>query len=509
MKTKYNLPVILLFFFCSLTAVSQPPSWVSYESRKQAFPDGQYLTGFSSQPVRKGEDPKEILGMLSNSARTQLIESISISIRSEATLTSEVNNLKASEIFKQAMASSSQAELSGFKSEQYYDPKKKEAYAFAYVRIPELLESNRNALTSESAQLEKKIELAKQYAKSGDNKNAVKTYYECFLLLRQMEARLSLLATLGHESRPEKISELENTVNQGVSEVRSGSHSNLEDVSFFIADGLKQQLPPKFRDYPVRMGSFTYMNTRMGSDLSVRLSSSLESQLIKEGFTIQQPQSAGTMPENLLLAAGTWWPESQKLKIIINLSDPSSGKIIASAEDFIPMDWISQQKISYVPENLEAALKLEKELNSGEIANVGLDLRLWTNKGNNNPVYRNGEKMQVYVQVNQPCFIRLIYYFADGSKVLLQDSRFIDEDKVNKPYLIPATFECAPPFGAEVLQLVAQTEQFAPLKTRAEEGYDFIVDSDKVAIATTRGMKREKPAMLIGEKRVNVTTLEK
>lgn len=173
------------------------------------------------------------------------------------------------------------------------------------------------------------------------------------------------------------------------------------------------------------------------------------------------------------------------------------------------MTWLTDRNIKYLPDNLESAIALEKQLSRDEITDVGLLLKLWTNKGNSNPIYKKDEKMQIYVQVSQPCFIRLIYYFADGTKVLLQDSWFIDQDKINKPYILPTTFQCYAPFGAEILQLVAQTEQFRPLQTKSEDGYDFIIDSDQEIIATTRGMKKEKPALLMAEKRINITTVEK
>jgi hypothetical protein len=98
---------------------------------------------------------------------------------------------------------------------------------------------------------------------------------------------------------------------------------------------------------------------------------------------------------------------------------------------------------------------------------------------------------------------------TDGSRVLLLDSWYVDEDKINKPYQLPQAFRCAEPFGAELLQMVAQTEQFRPLAVKSESGHDFISDSDKQIMIATRGMKKEKPALLIAEKRMNITTIEK
>lgn len=510
MKTNVKpLFMILGLMLISLVSQSQLPSWTSLDSREQSYPDSQYLKGFAFQVVGKNDNQQEIQNMLMNSAKTQLIESISISIRTEASLKTEVRDYKASEIFKQASTSTSRADLTGLKSLQYYDTKKKTAYAFVFVKIADLLESNKSALASESAQLAQKIEKGNQYTRSNDRENAIKTYYSCFPILREMEAQLSLMLALSNESSVDKYSELEDKVNRGISELKSSVHATLDEVCFFIADGLKQQLPQQYTGYAVFAGGFTFMNSRLGSEFSQRLLASLETKLSREGLTVLQSAASPGKSGSEILISGTYWPEGKNLKIIINLADPSTGKTLASIEDFLPLSWLTDQNIRFIPENLQSAITLQKDLSEGEIKNPGLNIRLWTSKGDENPIFKKNDKMQVYIQVNQACYFRLIYFFADGTKILLQNSIYIDEEKVNKPYIVPTTFVCDAPYGAEVLQLVTQTEEFAPLKTKLENGYEIIVESDKEVIAATRGMRKEKPALLMAEKRINVTTLEK
>ena len=510
MKTNINsLAIILILIFISLVSQSQVPAWTSLESQEQLYPDGQFLKGFAFQVVGKNDNQQEIQNILLNSAKTQLIESISISIRTEATLNTEVRNNKAQEIFKQASTSTSRADLAGLKTFQYYDPKKKTAYALVVAKVSDVLESNRKALASESELLAGKIESGNKYSRSNDRENAVKTYYSCFPILRQMEAQLSLLLALSNESSLDKYAELEDQVNRGISELKSSVHATLDEVCFFIADGLKQQLPQQYAGYAIFPGGFTYMNSLMGSEFSERLLAGLETKLSREGLTVLQSAASPGKSGNQLLISGTYWAEGKNLKIIVNLSDPSSGKTLASIEDFLPLSWLAEQNIQYIPANLQSAITLQKELAQGEIKNPGLVLKLWTNKGDANPIFKKNDQMQVYLQVNQPCYFRLIYYFADGTKILLQNSIYIDEEKVNKPYIVPSTFICDAPYGAEVLQLVIQTEEFSLLKTKSENGYEIIVSTDKEVIAATRGMRKEKPALLMAEKRINITTLER
>ena len=57
-------------------------------------------------------------------------------------------------------------------------------------------------------------------------------------------------------------------------------------------------------------------------------------------------------------------------------------------------------------------------------------------------------------------------------------------------------FECAGPFGAEMLVVVGRTDRFSELETVERDGYYFIASDNpgQVALLTlnTRGFKRQK-----------------
>ena len=510
MKPLLSLLLFLYFTFYTLPfSFSQSPAWVNYETRVQQYPAGKYLTAFTSQIVRKTDNPEDVKRMLLDNARTRLVESISISIRSAATLNVENRNTKTLEIFKQASASVSQADLTGLKSEEYYDARKKEAYAFVWLNKAYYLTTLKNSLALASEQFTGQLESAQKFAAAGNKEAALKIYYNSMGDIREMEGKLAIILALGSEASANQVSELETRIIKGISDLQSSPHGTLEELCLFLADALKQQLSSTDRQKMIRAGSFTWMDTRMGSDFAVQLQSTLKTRLVSEGLNVSASESpAGNGNGNLTLSC-TCWPAGTSLKVIANICDEGSGKILASAENFLPHSWLDERKIAYLPPNYQSALALDKELATGEMAGEGLVIKLWTNKGNGNPVFLKDEIMKVWVQVNQPCFVRLIYYLADGSRVLLLDSWYLDEEKINQPYELPSSFRCTAPFGAEVLQMVAQTEQFQPLVVKSEGGYDFISDSDQQIIATTRGMKKEKPALLIAEKRVNITTIEK
>ena len=499
----FTFLVYLQFSFSQV----QVPSWVSPENRRTDFPDGKYLTGFDSQIIRKTDNLQEVQKNLLENAKIYLIQSVRTIITASATINTENRNSNTLEIFKQSSTSSCQADLTGLKVEEFYDTKKKEAYAFVYLNIQDFLTSEQNTLSAESILLAKKIETARQFQNSGNRQLALKTYLECFPLLREMEGRMAVVLTLGKSELSIPYSAFSDSVSRAIAALRTGPRNTIEDLCLFIADGLKQQIPENFKE-TIRMGSFTYMDSHMGSRFSVRLSTSLQPKLLENGFELYHPDQTYKDSRYPWALNGTYWLDGTNLKVIVSLSNEKSGKTIASVEDFLPLKWLTEREIEYIPENYQSMQILEKELSKNEIINTGLMVKLWTNKGMNNPVYKSGETMEVYSQVDRPCFIRLIYYTADGSRWLLKNSLYLDEEKINKPVLL-GEFDCTPPYGAEILQLVAQTVEFRELKTKKSGRDEIILDDDRSTIEITRGMRTKQPALQIAERRLNITTVEK
>ena len=76
-------------------------------------------------------------------------------------------------------------------------------------------------------------------------------------------------------------------------------------------------------------------------------------------------------------------------------------------------------------------------------------------------------------------------------------------------YQLPDEFICAEPFGAELLQVNAQTEKFEPLNTSKKYGYNFITDDLNEIIEKNRGFKKLDSKILRAENRLVITTMSK
>ena len=141
------------------------------------------------------------------------------------------------------------------------------------------------------------------------------------------------------------------------------------------------------------------------------------------------------------------------------------------------------------------------------IVGGGLNLDLWTNKGADNLLYHGNDTLKLYTRSNHECYLRFVYYMADGSKVLLMNDYYIGSDQVNKVVQIPENFICAEPFGIESLVLNGQTTPFPKLSTTKRDGYIFIDNEVKDIVSQSRGFKRLNNEMLNGEKRLIINTL--
>ncbi|WP_353720046.1 hypothetical protein [Dyadobacter sp. 676] len=124
-----------------------------------------------------------------------------------------------------------------------------------------------------------------------------------------------------------------------------------------------------------------------------------------------------------------------------------------------------------------------------------LVLEVITNKGYGPQSYREGDRMTLKVRANKPCTVRMIYQDASRNLIRLRNDDFaIVPDAVGKWIGLPEQFECAAPFGFELLLAYATEGKFKPIeKTQWQNGFTFILDDLKnvVELTTEQGKKKQ------------------
>ena len=505
--------ILLLFLILhsSVLIAQQPPGWVNPSQRRTMFPEGQFLSSFKSEFFNRDDDTEPITDRLIKMSKADLVQQIRVTIKSTATFNLENLNSQSLEHFKQASTSTAEASLTGLKTESYVDLKKKEVYAITTLKIADLVSSCKANLAEKESKVTHQIKLAGELAAAGNLEAAMSAYYDCYPLLREMENDISLIVSLGREQTTSQTAQLEYEVNKGISDLRQGKGLSLDEACSFLANGLKGHV--RFLDPEgfLIMGAFTYQDSRMGSEFASRLSATLEQKMTVVGFnmkTVDAARDALKEGDAVYSLSGTFWDEGDQVKIIANIRRINDGKSLASMEEYIPEKWMIGHEIRIMPDNYSLAISRQKELMESNIPADELDVALWTNQGSDDPLFREGDTMLVFMQVNKSCYVRLIYYLANGEKTLLVDNFDIPAMNVNKPIRYPYPFICDAPFGSETLQAMAQTVPFQPLKTVKKDGYLVIEEDVKGIMENFRGMKSTAPELMQAEKRVDITTVE-
>ncbi|MEK7397516.1 MAG: DUF4384 domain-containing protein, partial [Candidatus Poribacteria bacterium] len=415
--------------------------------------------------------------------------------------------------------------------DKFVDADKKTAtvYAFAYVSRADM----KRAYAQEKQNLIQQINLilkdAQTYESKSETMDAVTKYLSLYPIYEKLkEAEMILTVVGGSNSIQEAFSELEGEkqgskllmsqteVSNNVDRLLSESLGSLSDVAMSVVMRLSKQInTPSGKILVIPL---TYQDTKMGSLFARQFRAELEQQIIQlanwkvaEQAKSFSPKSSQIMRDLAkesgaeLILSGTYWERGNEIRLLINVRDINSGKVLAGTDLSFETS-ILPSNVGIKPENYESALIAQGAFKEGEIVSGQLFVETWTNKGNDNIMYSSGETMKVYVRVNRETHIRLLYILADGRWTLLYDDLYIDSSKVNQAVEIPTEFECAPPFGAEMLVVIARTEPFEQLDAIEEDGYTFINKEPALPQSTARslasavrnekGMKSKKQSFL-------------
>jgi hypothetical protein len=161
------------------------------------------------------------------------------------------------------------------------------------------------------------------------------------------------------------------------------------------------------------------------------------------------------------------------------------------------------------PANFNRFAAAADKLAGGEVVSGDLRVELRTNKGIQGIVFDEGEELSLFVRVNQPAWVQLIYVLTSGHHVPITQEWFIDESKVNQLVEYPASFEIVAPFGVEMIHAMASTQKPSKLITESTviDGEDYEVIRDGAnQVVQTRGLAR-KTKKQIAEQMLQLTTM--
>ncbi len=492
----------LLLLNCSAFIVfAQTPDWISYSSRQLKYSNAQYYTGYAENSYTKKENPHNFLDKQKEKAASNLSENVQIRVESLTTNLSQQENSEVSSYFKNSIATYSNVELIGLQYLTYIDKKEKKVYVLAYLEKQALNKYYQQKLQSEVTRLDNLIQKAESFFQASNTKQAKIEHSNALLQANKCNSVQALLyaSNTGSSttSHTEKLIQLNQRLNQLLIKIETGEKRSINDLAALLSEKIIKGIPNHAQ---LKISYPTYADTKFTSPFAKRFSQVLQQELSNKGISILENPD-----HNTLLLKGTYWEESENIRVSLAVSDVN-GKLICADENIMNKQYLIDKQISYKAENFSDAYTRMQHFRKDEMLSGDMLLELWTNKGDENLLFQEGERLKLFVRVNTPSYLRVIYYLADGSKVLLLDNYYIDQSKINKVVEIPDEFECAEPFGYETLQLSAQTKTFKSLQTQVQYGYQFITESTNAIMANTRGFKKVSSADKKAEVRLNMTT---
>jgi hypothetical protein len=521
--------ILICLFALPLFLHAETPDWVKNQGKSAKYSELRYLTGFGMAKLEKNGNKAEIAQLASDYAKKNLIEKIRVKVSSDVVSKNEETEKKYSTYFSSAVQSTASMDLQGLETEFFFDDDDNIEYALAIVSRQDIAGLYDKRVSDLRSQIEEHVMNGKNYDEKNQRAKALEEYLACYPIFRQLEEAETILMAAGtNESKAMK--ELDgavqteqvsvNKVREAVDKLVQRPINTTEDLAWYLIYTLKGQIDLQGKS--VMVAPFTYQDTKMGSPFSRYFKQALEGKAVEVGQWNVVQQSTDFQPKMGNIAkeyaqasgagyvlSGTYWELPQGVKILANVRSVADSRLVASVEQIVTAAVVQSSNQSLRPQNFKEAFADQKDFKSGEVVGGGLSLEVWTNKGIDNVIYTKDEIMTVYVRVNMPCYIRFIYHLASGERTLLLDNYYIDDSKVNKVVQIPQQFQCDAPFGGEVLQAFARTEEFEPVITVEKDGYKYLSEDLKKFLVATRGFKPVKQATMQTEQRITITSMEK
>ena len=360
------------------------------------------------------------------------------------------------------------------------------------------------------SQIEAKMNRITNLMGTGDNERALKDLFEVSKLFNQLEQNVLIYMILGgREQQQLKPKFSRSDLDDKIYKLTETDLNSFDDAINGLCFQISKQVQP---NQIITVFPFDFQDTSFGSELSDYIRQQINFNLNKFIKFQQGKIEPGSNKREGLTIAGNYWLRGSVMEVILLIYD-ESGSAIGSARVEFPISFADKLGVAYKPQNFVDAMDEDKLFSKTEVVYGDLNVEFWTNKGDQNLIFRGGEEMHLFVRLNTPAYLRFIYHLANGMRTPLYTSYYIDQSKVNKVVELPDVFECAPPFGVEKLQMFASTEELPDLNLKSieieGESYDVLAEDLGDFLAKTRGFVKKKTGTAKKAERViTITTVK-
>ena len=496
----YSVKIIFCIIFLSIFLLN------SSSAQEKSYPAAFYLVG---EGFAENTGSPDDATTAKERAMSDLANQIQANVKSEfiSELTEASNSI--SEYAKSKVNVISNMKIEGVKWETH--DQGKYIMAKAVLRKDEAADLYFQRTKEIQNQIESKMNRISNLMGTGDNERALKDLFEASKLFNQLEQNVLIYMILGGRDQQQlKPAFSRSDLDDKIYKLTESDFNSFDDAINGLCFQISKQINA---GQIITVFPFDFQDTAFGSELSDYIRQQINFNLNKFIRFQQGKIEPGSEKRTGLTISGNYWLRGSVMEIILLIYD-ESGSATGSARVEIPISFVDKLGVAYKPQNFVDAMSEDKMFSKSEVVYGDLNVEFWTNKGDQNLIFRGGEEMHLFVRVNTPAYLRFIYYLANGMRTPLYTSYYIDQNKVNKVVELPDVFECAPPFGVEKLQMFASTEELPDLNLKTVEiegeSYDVLAEDLGEFLAKTRGFVKKKSATAKKAERViTLTTVEK
>ena len=512
---KFNMHRVL-YLICSVLLASpvlaQAPDWVTGKGTSSQFPTEEYLTGLGIATLHKDSAQEHIEAQAYDAAKKDLIEKVQVNVRASTESKKQQTNQEFSAVYASMVASTSDLEITGLQKQTYTDRRQKLCYVWVYALKEGVIDNYRAKYQQQTRQLNTLFAEAQKLVAGGDKAKAEQRLLRCRPLVSEQSKTVAVLRSLGEAVFTTEEAITARQVENALEALVSDKASSLRDLAYVLARQLKQSHPEPLNQ--VMVSPLLYQQSPMASPFSRQFKFLLESELINNShWSIVAPESVsyvGGHPSAHYSVRGVYELVGDRLAVSLYVKDILAEEVTSMATATVPRRIVEEAQLSYIPQQYEIRQGEQQLFEAAAVPTRGISLDMWTNRGREALTFSEGETMEIFYQVNIPCYVRFTYHLADGRRVHFFD-RQITEAEVGQVLRVPYDFVCDctdAPCGVETLQMNAQETPLPELATQEQEGYAFITENLESIIRKNRGNPQEDTATAYqAERRLVITTL--
>ena len=228
---------IIFTMVCLVLFGQDKPLWLDADFRDLQYPKSTFLTGYAEGNINAGENYENAVSRIKTAAQTALLENIRVTMKSNTR--SEMGSVSSSagydeyETLISKSEKSAAAEITGMKTESYFDKATKYIYAFAYANRYELIGYYKANLSLQIQQAENALKTVESLVANGEKSRARKECDAAMPLFGKIRFAQDLLTVLENSANIEtlKVNEAEELYNRLIQ-----WHAQLEQGTYIYVE---------------------------------------------------------------------------------------------------------------------------------------------------------------------------------------------------------------------------------------------------------------------------------